>query len=170
MSLVKALSSMFVVLGLGLAGAAPAQAASTWSTPVEPPSGCSSSIIAANTAGAVVKAGYFQSGTGLEAFSVEVHPAHAALNSAGDASFIWETDTSIFVSTRTPAGAWAAPTQLASVPGEVGTAIDGAGNAIAAFSIDQGGAVPTYASRRSAGGTWGTPTRVSASNDKGLGT
>jgi hypothetical protein len=183
MSLVKALSSMFVVLGLGLSEATPAQAASTWSRPVEPPSGCSSSIIAANAAGAVITAGYFQSGTGLEAFSVEVctssngvtwtgptviglgvAPA-VALAPNGRAVVVWQggpaTSPNVQASVMPPGGVWSAPVIVSNQPGHPTIGMDGAGNAIAVWSAPtQSGPVETAS--LPAGGSWTAPVSLAA--------
>ena len=93
-----------------------------------------------------------------------------ALNDAGAASLAWQGGTRERVVTRTAGGTWSAPTQL-SVNGAsgIGTAIDGAGNAIAAFGQLQQTGIPTYVSVRPAGGTWGAPILLSALTDKGVG-
>jgi len=94
----------------------------------------------------------------------------AALDNLGAASLVWQAGTSDRVVTRTAGGTWSAPTQLsANGSGGIGTAIDGAGNAIAAFGQLLQTGTPTYVSVRPAGGTWGAPTLLSALNDKGFG-
>jgi len=93
-----------------------------------------------------------------------------ALNDAGAVSLAWQGGTRDRVVTRTVGGTWSTPTQLsANGAGGIGTAIDGAGNAIVAFAQLQQTGTPTYASLRPAGGTWGAPTLLSALDDKGVG-
>ena len=100
-------------------------------------------------------------------------PVQIALNDAGAASFAWRSNVSSNnIVTRTPDGTWSGVTKL-SGPNAAGidTAIDGAGNAIAAFAVTP--ATPlatgtlTYVSLRKAGGTWGAPTLLSALDDRG---
>ena len=93
-----------------------------------------------------------------------------ALNDAGAASLAWQAGTNERVVTRTAVGTWSNPTQLsANGAGGIGTAIDGAGNAIAAFGQLQQTGTPAYVSVRPAGGTWGAPILLSALTDKGVG-
>ena len=96
-------------------------------------------------------------------------PLQVALNDAGAASFAWQANSSSNnVVTRNSGGSWSSITQL---PGPevagIGTAIDGAGNAITVFAVIKTTGTLTYASQRPAGGTWGAPTLLSALNDKG---
>jgi hypothetical protein len=96
-------------------------------------------------------------------------PLQIALNDAGAASLVWQANSSSNnVVTCSAGGAWSRITQL---PGPevagIGTAIDRAGNAIAVFAVVQATGTLTYASLLRAGGTWGTPTLLSAVNDKG---
>jgi hypothetical protein len=96
-------------------------------------------------------------------------PLQVALNDAGAASFAWQANSSSNnVVTRSSGGTWSSITQL---PGPevagIGTAIDGAGNAIAVFAVIKTTGTLTYVSLRPAGGTWGGPTLLSAANDKG---
>ena len=86
------------------------------------------------------------------------------------ASLAWQAGTAERVVTRTPGGTWSAPTQLSANGARgIGTAIDGAGNAIAAFGQLLQTGTPAYVSLRPAGGTWGAPVLLSALNDKGVG-
>jgi hypothetical protein len=91
-----------------------------------------------------------------------------ALNDAGAALLAWFGNDFVKVVSRTSDGTWSSPTQLTGPSASgVGIAIDGSGNGIAAFGQTQQTGTPTYASLRPAGGTWGTPTLVSALNDQG---
>lgn len=93
-----------------------------------------------------------------------------ALNDAGAASLAWQGGTRERVVTRTSGGTWSTPTELSiNGAGGIGAAIDGAGNAIAAFGQLLSTGKPTYVSVRPAGGTWGTPILLSALTDKGVG-
>jgi hypothetical protein len=91
-----------------------------------------------------------------------------ALNDAGQASLVWRGRTTALAATRTAGGAWSAATQLtANASGSVSTAIDGAGDAVAAFAQYNGATTtfPVYVARRPAGGTWGAATPLSAPAD-----
>ena len=98
-----------------------------------------------------------------------LHATQVALDDAGAASLAWRTPVANWIVTRSPAGVWTVPTMLSGNPVGVGaaTAIDDAGDAIAAFSVAQATGTPTYVSRRPAGGSWGAPVLVSALNDQG---
>ena len=92
------------------------------------------------------------------------------LSDSGQASLAWQAGTNERVVTRTSVGTWSAPTLLsANGSSGIGTAIDGVGNAIAAFGQLQQTGTPTYVSLRPAGGTWGAPILLSALTDKGFG-
>jgi hypothetical protein len=98
-----------------------------------------------------------------------IPPVQVALNDAGAASFAWQENSgNNGVVTRSSGGTWSSVTQL---PGPevagIGTAIDGAGNAIAVFGVTQPTGTLTYASLRPAGGAWGARTLLSAPNDRG---
>jgi hypothetical protein len=78
--------TLMIVLGLGVI-AAPAQAAQ-WSTPVQPPAGCRSTpagapSLAVNASGAWVVAAYAQTGSGLEAFGVSACTSNDGVNWSG---------------------------------------------------------------------------------------
>jgi hypothetical protein len=91
-----------------------------------------------------------------------------ALNDAGAASLAWVGGGFVKIVTRAANGTWSGTTELVTSSGSgVGTAIDGSGNAIAAFSQTQVAGTPTYVSLRPAGGNWGPPMLVSALNDQG---
>jgi hypothetical protein len=96
-----------------------------------------------------------------------LHATQVALDDAGAASLAWQTPAANFVVTRSSDGAWTTPTKLSANPAGVATAIDDAGDAIAAFSVLQATGTPTYVARRPAGGSWGTPVLVSALTDLG---
>jgi hypothetical protein len=96
-----------------------------------------------------------------------IHPTQVAVNDAGAASLAWQTPVETLIVTRSPTGAWTSPTMLSANPAGVATAIDDAGDAIAAFSVVQATGTPTYVSRRPAGGSWGAPVLVSALGDRG---
>ncbi len=93
-----------------------------------------------------------------------------ALNDAGEVSLAWLGGTRDRVVTRTVDDGWSTPTLLsADGAGRIGTAIDGAGNAVVAFTQLQATGAPTYASLRPAGGSWGAPVLVSALDATGGG-
>ena len=155
-----ALTSLIAPLGISTAVAATAQAAQ-WSTPVQPPAGCGSTAsgvpaLALNTAGNLVIAGYFQSGTGLQAFTVQactsidgvswsgpstiglgVAPA-VAIAPDGRAVAIWQgglaTAPNIQASVRRPGGVWSQPVIVSPHSGHPVIGMDALGNAVAAWA------------------------------------
>ena len=105
-----------------------------------------------------------------------IFPVKIALNDAGAASFAWRSNSaSNNVVTRTPDGNWSSVTKLSANAAGIDTAIDRAGNAIAVFAVAQwtfavtqwSTNALTYASLRPTGGTWGSPTLLSALDGKG---
>ena len=89
-----------------------------------------------------------------------------ALDDAGQASLVWSQSGRTQAATRFPGGTWSAPVVLVSQSsGSVGTAIDGAGNAIAVFGssyswhLAGGGWQPAAAlpADRPAGWSWPIP-------------
>jgi hypothetical protein len=169
------LSGLFIALAISAAFAAPARGAS-WSTPVAPPAGCGTAL-AVNAAGAMVLAGFSQTGSGLEAFSVEVctsgdgvhwsgpttigqgvAPA-VAIAPDGRAVAIWQggpaTMPNVQAAVRPVGESWSAPVLVSGIPGHPVIAMDGVGNAIAAW----GGttlATPAATASLRAGGSWTT--------------
>jgi hypothetical protein len=117
------------------------------------------------------------SGTILGGFAAPITVAPAAyrqgspavaLNGAGQASLVWRGRTTVLAATRSAGGTWSATSQLtANASGSVDTAIDGSGNAVAAFVQYNAaaGTFPVHASQRPAGGTWGMATLLSTLND-----
>jgi hypothetical protein len=171
--------------------------AASWTTPVEPPAGCASTpgappSLAVNAAGAWVIAGYAQTGTGLEAFSVEVCTSTDGVTWSGPVTIgqgtspavamlpdgrivaIWQggpsTSPNVQASTRTPAGSWSAPVVVSTVPGHPLIGLDGSGNAAAVWAgTTLAGAVATAS--LPAGGSWSAPTILtSAGGAVGLAT
>lgn len=91
-----------------------------------------------------------------------------AINGGGAASLVWQAAGNVFAVTRSIDGTWSIPTQLFANGSGVGTAIDGAGNAIAAFGQPRETGVATYICRRPARGAWSDPVLVSTLGDRGL--
>lgn len=174
------MTTVALVVAAGLA--TPARAAS-WSTPVEPPAGCGSTpsgtpSLAVNATGGWVVAWYAQTGTGLEAFSVEVctsadgatwsgpitigqgvAPA-VAVGPDGRIVAIWQggpsTSPNVQASVRAAGGGWSVPTIVSAVPGHPLIAMDGAGNAVAVWAgTTLAGAVASASLPVS--GSWSTP-------------
>jgi hypothetical protein len=142
--------------------------------------------LAVNSAGAAIVtwatrgATLADSGTILRGFATPVtvgppppYPighTQVALNDAGQAAVAWATFAANMATTRTAGGTWSTPTKLSAHPdGPVDVAIDGAGDAIAVFEqLHAAGSSYTatvYASKRPAGGTWGTPAVLSVPGD-----
>jgi hypothetical protein len=70
--------------------------------------------------------------------------------------------------TRSAAGTWSAAVQLsANEAGNLGVAIDGAGDAVATFEqyVPNTSIIALYASKLPAGGSWGPPVLLSAPGD-----
>jgi hypothetical protein len=159
-------------------------AGGTWTAVHNLASGGRSADLAVNASGAVIVAWagsggtiVTDSGTVLGGFAAPVTVAPAAyrqgspavaLNDAGQASLVWRGRTTVLAATRSAGGAWSATSQLiANASGSVDTAIDGSGNAVAAFVHYNAatGTFPVYASQRPAGGAWGTAALLSTLND-----
>ncbi|MBR7838758.1 hypothetical protein KDL01_36155 [Actinospica durhamensis] len=84
-----------------------------------------------------------------------------ALNNAGQASIAWSVTGHTGTATRSPAGAWSAPTILATqASASVSTAIDGGGDAITVYGS-------SYA-WDPAGAGWGTPVPLATGSTGGL--
>lgn len=92
---------------------------------------------------------------------------HVALNDAGAAFLAWDSHDNNLVVSRNADGTWTMPTSLSIHPAGIRIAVDGAGNALAVFSVTLASGNPTYASLQPAGGVWGPPTLLSALNDAG---
>jgi hypothetical protein len=128
----------------------------------------SAGLIAA--ASGTIQAGFgpsVQVGKAYGALSEQISP-HVALNDAGAAFLAWDSHDNNEVVSRTADGTWSAPTKLSGpTPSGIRIAVDGAGNAVAAFSETIASGNPTYASVRPAGGSWGPPVLLSALTDTG---
>jgi hypothetical protein len=151
------------------------------STTVPPPAGCGTPIV--NAAGAAVSVSDSQTGTGLEAFTVEacatpdgVHwtgptalgqgaNAAAAIAANGRAVIVWQggpaTAPNVQASAMAPGGSFSAPVTVSSDPGHPAVAIDGTGNAVAIWApLNLDSAVQTAS--LPAGGDWTSPQTLDA--------
>jgi hypothetical protein len=151
-----ALPALLIALGTGTALALAAQAAGSWSPPVQLPAWCGGSV-AVNAAGAQAAVGYHQNADGSmpvqactstdgQTWSAPVTLAQGvspavAIAPDGRAVAVW-TGATIQASVRPPGGQWSTPVTVST---DAYTApaigIDGSGNAIAAweggsFAID----------------------------------
>ena len=99
--------------------------------------------------------------------------AHVALDDTGQAALVWRGRTTDLAATRGD-GTWSAPTTLATnvsgaATGSLDVAIDRAGNAVAVMqrlhAVGASYTSPLYASRRQAGGTWGSAGLLSGLDD-----
>ena len=122
---------------------------------------------------------YADSGTILGGFAAPVkvglppYPGgrtSVALNDTGQAVMVWARGLGAVnvAATRSAAGTWSAPVQLsANEGGNLGVAIDGAGDAVATFEQDvpNTSIIALYASKLPAGGSWGPPALLSAPGD-----
>lgn len=177
------LSRILIAAGTWIAAVAPARA-SQWSTPVQPPAGCNSSL-AVNASGVMVIAGVSQTGGGLEAFTVQlctsndgvswsgptpigqgVAPAVAVARD-GRAVVVWQggpaTAPNVQSSVRPPGGSWSAPVVVSSAPGHPVVGMDAAGNVIAAWAPTSTLNEAVETADLPAGGSWTSPlTLVSA--------
>jgi hypothetical protein len=166
-----ALPALLIALGYGTAVALPAQAASTWSPPVQlPAAGCGGSV-AVNASGAEVAAGYQQNTDNTITVSVctstdghtwsgpvslgqGVSPS-VAIAPNGRAVAVWEggpgTAATVAASVRPPGGQWSTPVTLTTDFGHPVVGMDSSGNAIAAWAAASGAA---ETASLPADGTW----------------
>ncbi len=167
---VLALPASLIALGSGIALALPAQAASSWSPPVQLPGVCGGSV-AVNAAGAQVAAGFQQNADGSMSVQVctstdgqnwsapvtlgqGVSPT-VAIAPDGRAVTVWEggpgTAATVQASVRPPGGQWSTAVTLTTDFGHPVIGIDRSGNAIAAWAAFSG---PVETASLPAGGTW----------------
>ena len=178
------LPASLIALGAGTALAVPAQAASSWSPPVQLPAGCVSSGsvpgLAVNAAGTEAAAGSQLNADNNSSVLVctsaggQTWPAPAtvgqgtspavALAPDGRAVTAWEggpfTAPVIQASVRPPGGTWSAPVTVGTDARGPLIGIDRSGNAIIAWA---GGTGTIHAASLPAGGSW-TPVHTLATN------
>ena len=184
-----ALPASLLALGAGTALAAPAQAASSWSPPVQLPAGCVSSGsvpgLAVNTAGTEAAAGSQLNADNSSSVLVctsadgQTWPAPAtvgqgtspavALAPDGRAVTAWEggpfNAPVIQASVRPPGGTWSAPVTVGTDARGPLIGIDRSGNAIIAW-MGATGAIHTAS--LPVGGSW-TPAQTLATTNYGSG-
>ena len=184
-----ALPASLIALGAGTALAVPAQAASSWSPPVQLPAGCVSSGsvpgLAVNAAGVEAAAGSQLNADNSVSVLVctsadgQTWPAPAtvglgtspavALAPDGRAVTAWEggpfTAPVIQASVRPPGGTWSAPVTVGTDARGPLIGIDRSGNAIIAW-MGATGAIHTAS--LPAGGSW-TPAQTLATTNYGSG-
>ena len=170
-----ALPALLIALGTSTAVAPPAQAAGSWSAPVQLPGLCGGSV-AVNAAGAQVTAGFSNANMSIQVctsadgqswsapvtLAQGVSPA-VAIAPNGRAVAVWEggpgTAATLQASVRPPGGQWSTAVTLATDYGQPLIGIDGSGNAIAAW-VAANGAIDTAS--LPAGGTWTAVTTLAA--------
>jgi hypothetical protein len=170
-----ALPALLIALAASIAVAPPAQAAGSWSAPVQLPGLCGVSI-AVNAAGAQVTAGFANANMSVQActspdghtwsgpvtLAPGVSPA-VAIAPDGRTVAVWEggpgTAATLQASVRPPGGQWSPAVTLATDYGQPVIGIDGSGNAIAAW-VAANGAIDTAS--LPAGGTWTAVTTLAA--------
>jgi hypothetical protein len=162
------LPALLIALGFSTTVALPAQAAGSWSPPVQLPGSCGASV-AVNAAGAQATAGFSNSDMSVQVCtSVEgqtwsapvalargVSPA-VAIARDGRAVAVWNggpsTAPTVQASVRPPGGRWSTPVTLSTdAYGEPQIGIDRSGNAIVAWA---GGSGAIDTASLPAGGTW----------------
>jgi len=180
-----ALPALLIALGTGTAVALPAQAAGSWSPPVQLPGSCGGSV-AVNAAGAQVAAGFGQNAGGSgssvqvctsadgQAWSAPVTLAQGtspAVAIAPDGRAVavclcvvgkYEV---VAASVRPPGGQWSTPVDVGGGDGAPVVGIDGSGNAIAAWA---GGLGAIDTASLPAGGRW-TKVKTLASQSQAVG-
>ena len=178
------LPALLIALGAGTALAVPAQAASSWSPPVQLPAGCVSSGsvpgLAVNAAGTEAAAGSQLNADNSSSVLVctsaggQTWPAPAtvgqgtspavALAPDGRAVTAWEggpfTAPVIQASARPPGGTWSAPVTVGTDARGPLIGIDRSGNTIIAWA---GGTGTIHTASLPAGGSW-TPAQTLATN------
>ena len=170
-----ALPALLIALGTSTAVAPPAQAAGSWSAPVQLPGLCGGSI-AVNAAGAQVTAGFTNANMSIQVctsadgqswsapvtLAQGVSPA-VAIAPNGRAVAVWEggpgTAATLQASVRPPGGQWSTAVTLATNYGQPLIGIDGSGNAIAAW-VAANGAIDTAS--LPAGRSWTAVTTLAA--------
>jgi hypothetical protein len=170
-----ALPALLIALGTSTAVAPPAQAAGSWSAPVQLPGLCGGSV-AVNAAGAQVTAGFSNANMSIQVcasadgqswsapvtLAQGVSPA-VAIAPNGRAVAVWEggpgTAATLQASVRPPGGQWSTAVTLATNYGQPLIGIDGSGNAIAAW-VAANGAIDTAS--LPAGGSWTAVTTLAA--------
>lgn len=108
----------------------------------------------------------------LDSEPTACHGVRVAADSLGGAQFVWSQDvgatTAIWSNRYAPATGWGTAATL-TTGGEAlepAISVDAVGNALATWMQDRGdGNYPVYASRRLAGGAWGTPVRLEPGSD-----
>ena len=184
-----ALPASLIALGAGAALAVPAQAASSWSPPVQLPAGCVSSGsvpgLAVNAAGAEAAAGSQLNAGNSSSVLVctsadgQAWPAPAtvgqgasaavALAPDGRAVTAWSggpyTAPVIQASVRPPGGTWSAPVTVGTDARGPLIGIDRSGNAIIAW---MGATGTIHTASLPAGGSW-TPAQTLATTNNGSG-
>jgi hypothetical protein len=162
-----ALPALLIALGTSAAVAVPAQAAGSWSPPVQLPGSCGGSV-AVNAAGAQAAAGGSvqactsadgQTWSGPVTLGQGSSPA-VAIARDGRAVAVWEgvvvtptiVQTSVQASVRPPGGQWSTAVTLSTdAYGQPVIGIDGSGNAIAAWA---GGSGAIDTASLPTGGKW----------------
>ena len=184
-----ALPALLIALGTATALAVPAQAASSWSPPVQLPAGCVSSGsqpgLAVNAAGTEAAAGSQLNADNSSSVLVctsadgQTWPAPAtvgqgtsaavALAPDGRAVTAWDggpyTAPVIQASVRPPGGTWSAPVTVGTDARGPLIGIDRSGNAIIAW---MGATGTVYTASLPAGGSW-TPAQTLANTNYGSG-
>ncbi len=177
-----ALPALLIALGTSTAVALPAQAAGSWSPPVQLPGSCGGSV-AVNATGAQAAAGFRQNAdfsitvqacTSVDGqtWSAPVTLAHGvspavAIAPDGRAVAVWEggagtVQATVQASVRPPGGQWSTVVTLSTdAYGHPVIGIDGSGNAIAAWA---GGSGAIDTASLPAGGKW---TRVTTLAPRG---
>ena len=178
-----ALPASLIALGAGTALAVPAQAASSWSPPVQLPAGCASSGsqpgLAVNAAGTEAAAGSQQNADNSSSVLVctsadgQTWPAPATVGQGGSPAVALAPDGRavtawlggpftapvIQASVRPPGGTWSAPVTVGSDASGPLIGIDRSGNAIIAWAA----AGTIHTASLPAGGSW-TPAQTLATN------
>lgn len=178
-----ALPVLLIALGTATALAVPAQAASSWSPPVQLPAGCVSSGsvpgLAVNAAGVEAAAGSQQNADNSSSVLVctsadgQTWPASATVGQGGSPAVALAPDGRavtawlggpftapvIQASVRPPGGTWSAPVTVGSDASGPLIGIDRSGNAIIAWAA----AGTIHTASLPAGGSW-TPVRTLATN------
>jgi len=174
-----ALPALLIALGSSTAVAPPAQAAASWSAPVQLPGLCGASI-AVNAAGALVSAGSSNPNMSVQvctssdgqSWSAPLTLAQGvspdvAIAPDGRAVAVWagvQGSETVQASVRPPGGQWSTAVTLATDYGPPLIGIDGSGNAIAAW-VAANGAIDTAS--LPAGGRW-TKVRTLAARGQAL--
>src|SRR5260370_784514 len=157
-----ALPALLIALGTSAAVAVPAQAARSWSPPVQLPGSCGPPGAVTASPASLPAGGNW---TRVNALAARGQAVNLAVNPAGAAIITWGTRFATLADSGTVLGGFAAPVTVGPPPpypvGHTHVALNNTGQAALAWASG----IANLAATRTAGGTWSTPAPLSATPD-----